>query len=152
VGDLEIETAMVIPTFNGYQGQIREYIDFEKGVNPLFGFKGVGSIYETYFWTEGFYRNEKDQLYTLDLDFKRIIKAKFDYKNFRHWTEHDPMVLPYASADRDPAANYIQTNGLINSFISYTPPTFSNLNVFLVIVSKIAMGIDNHYPFWTGSF
>jgi hypothetical protein len=125
---LSVETAIIIPSYSGYQGRIGEYTIFDRGVRPTWGFEGFGKIDGTYFRLEGFYEDEKDQTYAVDLDFKRILKGEFDYSRFRHWTEHDPLNIPWTSRDDDPGTDYISTRSLTRSRVIYTPAGLPNIS------------------------
>jgi hypothetical protein len=131
IEELNIETGLIIPGFSGVQERIGEYTIFDRGIRPTWGFKGTGKIEGTYFRLEGFYEDEKDQIYSLDLDFKRILKGEFDYSRFRHWTDHDPLNIPWTSVDRDPGTDYRLTRSLTKSRLSYTPAGFPNITLNL---------------------
>lgn len=133
VEELEVETGSIIPGYSDYQGKIGEYTVFDRGVRPYWGFKGLGKIYDAYLRLEGFYEDEKDQVYAVDLDVRRAVKGEFDYRRFRHWTEHDPLIesLPSFMSDKDPGTNYTLTRTLTKSWIDLRCPKFPSFNIHL---------------------
>mgnify|MGYP000052911939 CR=1 FL=1 len=129
VEKVEVKTGLLIPTYSKYQGKIGEYKVFDRNPRPTWGFMGIGKVYDTYLQAQGFYEDEKDQVYAVDLDWRRSIKGQFDYQRFRHWTEHDPLTLPYPSIDEDEGSNYTFTRTLTNSKLSLTCPNYPNITV-----------------------
>lgn len=137
VDELEVETGGIIPAYTDYQGKIGEYMVFDRGVRPYWGFKGLGKIHDAYLRLEGFYEDEKDQVYAVDLDVRRAIKGEFDYRRFRHWTEHDPLTIRqttppftyFGMSDEDSGTNYTLTRALTKSWMSLTCPRFPNINL-----------------------
>jgi hypothetical protein len=128
IEELSVGAGLIIPDYSGYQGRIGEYKIF-KGVRPTLEFKGFGIIDgSTYFRVEGFYEDEKDQTYAADIDFKRILKGEFDYSRFRHWTDHDPLNIPWTSEDRDPGTDYRLTRSLTKAKIVYSPAGLPNIS------------------------
>ncbi len=133
--EAEVETGITIPGYSDYQGKIGEYMVFDRGVRPYWGFKGLGKISDTYLRLEGFYEDEKDQVYAVDLDVRRAVKGEFDYRRFRHWVDHDPLTIeeiahPFIGmSDFDPDADYTFTRTLTKSWISLTCPRFPNINL-----------------------
>jgi hypothetical protein len=129
IEELKLETGLIIPGYSDYQGKIGEYIVFDRGVRPYWGFKGTGKVDGSYFSMQGFYDDGEDQAYSVDLDFERYLKGEFDYTRFRHWLDHDPLSIPYLSQDRDPRDDYTQTHSLTNSRLRYIPPSLPNLTL-----------------------
>ncbi len=126
---LSVGAGMIIPDSSGYEGRISEYTISDGHTRPTFEFNGAGELFgSTYFRLDGFYGDEKDQAYLLDLDYKRILKGEFDYSRFRHWTGHDPLDIPWSSEDRDPQANYRSTHSFINSKMVFSPAQLPNIS------------------------
>ncbi len=118
--------------------KVGEYKTMEKGLHPTFEFSLTGNRADDYLGFGGTFIDDEEQSYYLDVDFRRMVKQRFEYDRFQHWLDHDP--LENLNAVYSPADPHVVT----------THTDYNSRDEYQIIHSEIKSNTAVALPFIPG--